>query len=62
MLLDETVARLAASRRAGLFDEIEALALQAFLTGMDEALFADLKGRAQGVLVDAGALAMTEDR
>jgi DNA replication and repair protein RecF len=47
-------------RRAALFDEIEALGLQAFLTGTDEALFDDLKGRAQGVRVDAGKLAMTD--
>ena len=42
-----------------LFDEIEALGLQAFLTGTDEALFDDLKGRAHGVRVDAGALTVT---
>jgi DNA replication and repair protein RecF len=39
-----------------LFDEIEALGLQAFLTGTDEHLFEDLKGRAQGVRVDASGL------
>jgi DNA replication and repair protein RecF len=49
-------------RRAALFDEIEALGLQAFLTGTDEALFSDLKGRAQGVHVDAGSLTIAEDR
>jgi len=48
-------------RRAALFDEIEALGLQAFLTGTDEALFFDLKGRAQGVHVDAGALTIMDD-
>ena len=31
-----------------------------FLTGTDEALFNDLKGRAQGVAVDAGRL-LTDD-
>ena len=61
LLLDEVAAHLDRSRRAALFDEIEALGLQAFLTGTDEALFLDLKGRAQGVHVDAGALAIVDD-
>ncbi len=56
VLLDEVAAHLDAERRAALFDEIMALQLQAFLTGTDEALFEGLKGRAQGVRVDAGAL------
>ena len=58
LLLDEVAAHLDRLRRAALFDEIEALGLQAFLTGTDEALFFDLKGRAQGVSVDAGKLLM----
>ena len=62
LLLDEAAAHLDARRRSGLFDEIEALGLQAFLTGVDEALFADLKGRAQGVQVDAGILTRTDDQ
>ena len=62
LLLDEVAAHLDASRRAGLFDEIEALELQAFLTGVDEELFEAMKGRAQGVRVDAGVLSVTEDR
>ena len=61
LLLDEVAAHLDAPRRAGLFDEIEALGLQAFLTGVDEALFSDLKGRAQGIHVDAGGLTVTDD-
>jgi DNA replication and repair protein RecF len=60
LLLDEVAAHLDPVRRAALFDEIEALGLQAFLTGTDEALFFDLKGRAQGVCVDAGKLLMDE--
>jgi DNA replication and repair protein RecF len=60
LLLDEVAAHLDRIRRAALFDEIEALGLQAFLTGTDEALFFDLKGRAQGVGVDAGKLAITD--
>ena len=62
LLLDEAAAHLDARRRAGLFDEVEALGLQAFLTGVDEQLFEDLKGRARGVRVDAGQLAPLEDR
>ena len=62
LLLDEVAAHLDAFRRRGLFDEIEALGLQAFLTGVDESLFEDLKGRALGVQVDAGVLTATEHR
>ena len=60
VLLDEVAAHLDADRRAALFDEIEALGVQAFLTGTDQALFATLKGRAIGVHVDSGALTITE--
>src|SRR5208337_5533547 len=60
LLLDEVAAHLDQFRRAALTDEIEALGLQAFLTGTDEALFNDLKGRSQGVAVDAGRL-LTDD-
>ena len=60
VLLDEVAAHLDADRRAALFDEIEALGVQAFLTGTDQTLFATLKGRAIGVHVDAGALTVTE--
>ncbi len=60
LLLDEVAAHLDRVRRAGLFDEIEALGLQAFLTGVDEELFEDLRGRALGVRVDAGVLTPLE--
>jgi DNA replication and repair protein RecF len=56
LLLDEVAAHLDAHRRAALFDEIEALGLQAFLTGTDEMLFEALAGRAQGFRVDASGL------
>jgi DNA replication and repair protein RecF len=56
LLLDEVAAHLDAARRTALFDEIEALGLQAFLTGTDEMLFDGLKGRAQGFRVDAAGL------
>ncbi len=60
LLLDEVAAHLDRRRRAALFDEITAMGLQAFLTGTDEHLFEDLRGRAQGVRVDASGLAPLE--
>ncbi len=57
LLLDEVAAHLDARRRTALFDEIEALGLQAFLTGTDDHLFAGLEGRAQGFRVDGAELA-----
>ena len=57
LLLDEVAAHLDPVRRAALDEEIEALGLQAFLTGTDEALFDPLRGRALGVCVDASRLA-----
>jgi DNA replication and repair protein RecF len=56
LLLDEVAAHLDARRRAALFDEIEALGLQAFLTGTDDHLFEGLAGRAQGFRVEGAAL------
>ncbi len=56
LLLDEVAAHLDARRRAALFDEIEALGLQAFLTGTDDMLFDALAGRAQGFRADASGL------
>ncbi|MBV9996822.1 MAG: DNA replication/repair protein RecF [Caulobacteraceae bacterium] len=56
LLLDEVAAHLDEVRRAALAQEIEALSLQAFLTGVDEALFDHFKGLAQGVRVDASRL------
>jgi DNA replication and repair protein RecF len=57
LLLDEVAAHLDARRRTALFDEVEALGLQAFLTGTDEMLFDGLAGRAQGFRVDGSGLA-----
>jgi DNA replication and repair protein RecF len=57
LLLDEVAAHLDARRRAALFDEIEALGLQAFLTGTDQVLFDGLAGRAQGFQVEASGIA-----
>jgi DNA replication and repair protein RecF len=47
LLLDEVVAHLDAIRRTALFEEILALDLQAWLTGTETGLFAELGGRAQ---------------
>ena len=47
LLLDEVAAHLDARRRAGLFEEILAMGLQAWLTGTDAQAFAPLGGAAQ---------------
>jgi DNA replication and repair protein RecF len=60
LLLDEVAAHLDARRRGALFDEIEALGLQAFLTGTDDHLFEGLGGRAQGFSVDGAELTPLE--
>jgi DNA replication and repair protein RecF len=54
LLLDEAPAHLDEARRAALFDEIEALGLQAFMTGTERGLFGALEGRAQFVEVQPG--------
>jgi DNA replication and repair protein RecF len=56
LLLDEITAHLDAQRRAALFDEIEALGAQAWMTGTDAELFAALGGRAAFVNVADGTL------
>lgn len=57
LLLDEAPAHLDTARRAALFDEIDALGLQAFMTGTEADLFAPLRGRAQFVRVEGGGFA-----
>jgi DNA replication and repair protein RecF len=56
LLLDEVAAHLDQLRRAALFDEIETLSLQAFLTGTDAALFDLLQGRALRVRIETASL------
>lgn len=58
LLLDEAPAHLDEARRAALFDEIEALRLQAFMTGTERPLFSALEGRAQFVSVSPQGLAL----
>lgn len=60
LLLDEIAAHLDAGRRAALFSIIEELGGQAFMTGTDAALFSSLRGRAQFLTVDHGAVRPTE--
>jgi DNA replication and repair protein RecF len=47
LLLDEVVAHLDPARRAALYGELETLGAQAWLTGADAALFADIATRAE---------------
>ena len=60
LLLDEVAAHLDRDRRAALFDEIEGLGAQAWMTGTDAALFDALRGRACFVTAGNGALAVAE--
>ncbi len=55
LLLDEVVAHLDGDRRAALYEAIAALGMQAWMTGTDEAVFAELGPAAQ-------FLAVTESR
>jgi DNA replication and repair protein RecF len=57
ILLDEVAAHLDPRRRAGLFDALEALQGQVWMTGADPALFGDLEGRADMVKVVDGRIA-----
>lgn len=56
LLLDEIAAHLDSTKRAALFDEIEALGAQAWMTGTDAELFSTLRGRAQFFRVASGEL------
>ncbi|ALN71071.1 DNA replication/repair protein RecF [Aureimonas sp. AU20] len=57
LLLDEIAAHLDPGRRAALFDILDELGVQAFLTGTDAALFEAIAGRAQMVEIRNGAVA-----
>lgn len=56
LLLDEIAAHLDAGRRAALFAELRALHTQAWMTGTDAALFADVGEMAQFFTVDQAAI------
>jgi DNA replication and repair protein RecF len=57
LLLDEIVAHLDAERRRDLFEEVAGLGGQAWLTGTEPALFAELKGSADFFAVADGRVA-----
>ena len=57
VLLDEAAAHFDPSRRAALFDGLEKLGAQVFMTGADPAAFADISGRAQMLVVTPGFIA-----
>ncbi len=54
LLLDEVVAHLDPSRRMALYGELGELGAQVWMTGADPALFAEIKGKATFVEVEAG--------
>ncbi len=54
LLLDEVAAHLDAQRRAGLFAALQQLGAQAWMTGTDVELFADLHGAARFFVIDNG--------
>jgi len=57
LLLDEVVAHLDPSRRLALYEELERLGAQAFMTGADGAAFAQIAGRADMLDVSPGRIA-----
>lgn len=61
LLLDEIAAHFDAGRRAALFQILEELGCQAFMTGTEPVLFSSLKGKAQFLTVDHGSIRPTED-
>src|SRR5690606_40053795 len=56
LLLDEIAAHLDPARRRALFDALERLGTQCWMTGTDPVLFADLGARAQYFTVAAGGV------
>jgi DNA replication and repair protein RecF len=62
LLLDEIAAHLDAGRRAALFDLIDDLGGQAFMTGTDDHLFSALGARALRLKVSAGAILREENQ
>jgi DNA replication and repair protein RecF len=57
LLLDEVAAHLDSTRRTGLFQALEALGSQAWMTGTDDHLFTGLSSGAQCFHVEAGKIA-----
>ena len=61
LLLDEVAAHLDATRREALFAALVELPAQVFLTGTDSAVFAPLRGLAQGLRASPGILVPDAD-
>jgi DNA replication and repair protein RecF len=61
LLLDEIAAHLDAIRRAGLYEELDRLGAQAFMTGTDPAMFAAFGSRAQFFEVAEARVAARSD-
>ena len=61
LLLDEIAAHLDAKRREALFDIVDSIAGQAFMTGTDDALFSALGDRAQFLRVRDGTVQPARD-
>jgi DNA replication and repair protein RecF len=59
VLLDEVAAHFDARRRAALYDELERLGSQVFMTGADPELFATLAGRAELFTVTPGRVELS---
>ena len=57
LLLDEVVAHLDPDRRAALYDALERLGAQVWMTGADPAAFAEIAGRAELFAVSPGRVA-----
>lgn len=60
ILLDEVAAHLDPRRRTGLFDALEALPGQVWMTGADPAMFSELSGRADIVRIADGRVVASE--
>lgn len=61
LLLDEIAAHLDEDRRAALFDILDELGFQTFMTGTDASLFAAWGDRAQRLSVDDGVITPTRE-
>ncbi|MEQ8176975.1 MAG: DNA replication/repair protein RecF [Amphiplicatus sp.] len=62
LLLDEIAAHLDEDRRAALFDILDGLGFQVFMTGTDKSLFSAWGSRAQAFAVEGGSLNETTVR
>ncbi len=61
LLLDEVAAHIDERRRAALFDFLQALGGQFFLTGTEASLFSALENRAQHLHVSAGRIGLLKE-